>query len=193
MNAKKSTAPAEKNTRQVALIVLIGLILVGAIVADILYISTFSDKFEKIEKEYIVTSNKLTTAKIVHENLKYVKELVFKNMDFAGHPDSIRHESRFFEFFTTCINDLKLKLISVQPKRPETDDRITIYSYEVELEGDFFKFGELCAKLENSRRLVSVENFEVSLVTEKEKYAGGAQHKKIHVKMRLNTYRISEG
>jgi len=166
--------------------------IIGVIVGDRMYVSKFQAKFTELEKQRIITSNKLTTAKIVHENLFHVRDLVFKNMDFPGQPDTVHHESHFFDFITTCVNDLKLKLVSVEPKRPVVRGRITTYSYDIEIEGDFFKFGELCAKFENSRRIISLESFNVSLVDKSEKAAGGAEKKAIHVKMSLNTYRVQK-
>jgi len=174
------------------LVIIMVLAIIGIIVGDRMYVSKFQEKFRELEKQRIITSNKLTTAKIVHENLFHVRDLVFKNMDFPGQPDTIHHESHFFDFITTCVNDLKLKLISVEPKRPVVRGRITTYSYDIEVEGDFFKFGELCAKFENSRRIISLESFKVSLVDKSEKSEGGAEKKAIHVEMTLNTYRVQK-
>lgn len=174
------------------LLAVAGLGIIGFFIADKLYISKFEEKFRKLEEEYLVTSNKLTTVRIIHEDLNHVRDLVFKNMDFPGQPDTIQHESHFFDFITTCVNDLKLKLVTVKPKRPVVKDRITTYQYDIEVDGDFFKFGELCAKFENSRRIVSLEDFKVSLVNKSEKAAGGAEKKEIHVEMKLNTYRVKK-
>lgn len=168
------------------------LAIIAVILTDRLYVSKFQEKFEALEKKRIITSNKLNTARIVHENLNHVRDLVFKNMDFEGQKDTIHHESHFFEFVTTCVNDLKLKLVSVEPKRPVTKDRITTYSYRIEVEGDFFKFGELCSKFENSRRIVSLETFDVSLAGKGEKKRGGAEQKTIKVKINLDTYRVKK-
>lgn len=174
------------------LVIFMILVIIGIIVGDRMYVSKFQDKFRELEKQRIITSNKLTTAKIVHENLFHVRDLVFKNMDFPGQPDTIHHESHFFDFITTCVNDLKLKLVSVEPKRPTVRGRITTYTYAIEVEGDFFKFGELCAKFENSRRITSLESFKVSLVDKSEKAAGGAEKKAIQVEMTINTYRVQK-
>jgi len=84
---------------------------VALVVADRLYVSKLEKEFRSLENQRIVTSNKLATAKIVHENLNHVRDLVFKNMDFPGQHDSITHETHFFDFLTTCVNDLKLKLV----------------------------------------------------------------------------------
>ena len=172
------------------LIVILGII--GVIVADRQYVSKFQEKFRVLEKQRIVTSNKLATAKIIHENLHHVRDLVFKNMDFPGQKDTIHHESHLFDFITTCVNDLKLKLVSVKPERPATQDRVTTYTYNINVDGDFFKFGELCAKFENSRRIVSLESFKVSLVDKSEKRSGGAEKKAIHVEMTIDTYRVKK-
>jgi hypothetical protein len=166
------------------------LFVIGAILTDVMYVSKLKGKFLELEKQRIVTSNKLATAKIVHENLNHVRDLVYKNMDFPGQTDSISHETHFFEFVTSCVNDLKLKLLSVKPKRPVTVDRITTYSYDIEVEGDFFSYGELCSKFENSRRLVTLKAFSVTLIEKDEKTAGGPENKRIGVKMLLDTYRV---
>lgn len=168
------------------------LAVIGVVIADVIYVSKIQKKFLELEKQRIVTSNKLATAKIVHENLNHVRELVFKNMDFPGQVDSISHETHFFEFVTTCVNDLKLKLISVKPKRPVVDGRITTYSYDIEVEGDFFSFGELCSKFENSRRIVTMKAFSVTLMEKGEKSAGGPENKRIGIKMLLDTYRVKK-
>jgi hypothetical protein len=178
--------------KQHILIILAILSVIGAICTDVMYVSKLRVRFLELEKQRIVTSNKLATAKIVHENLNHVRDLVFKNMDFPGQADSISHETHFFEFVTSCVNDLKLKLLSVKPKRPVTNGRITTYSYDIEVEGDFFSFGELCSKFENSRRLVTLQAFAVTLIEKDEKTAGGPEHKRISIKMLLDTYRVKK-
>src|SRR6185369_17296320 len=92
-----------------------GVAAVFAIAADILYTSRFVPRFKEIEKQRIVTSNQLATAKIVSENLNHVRDLVYRNMQFPGQKDSIPQETQLFDFLTTCVNDLKLKLVSVRP------------------------------------------------------------------------------
>jgi hypothetical protein len=167
------------------------LAIAAAVLADRYYVSKFEGRFLALEKQRIVTSNKLATAKIVYENLNHVRDLVFKNMDFPGQTDTITNETYFFDFMTTCVNDLKLKLVAVKPLRPVVQDRVTIYGYDIEIEGDFFKFGELCSKLENSRRLASIETFGVSLLSERERPGGGA-YKGVKIAMRVNTYRVKK-
>ena len=188
----------------IAIILLIAVIVgFGTVIwADRSHMPKYKQEFIKIEKQRIVTTNKLTTAKIVQENLNHVRELVFNNMDFPGQPDTVDHETQFYNFVTTCINDLKLKLVSVKPVKPKAAGRITTYGYDVEIEGDFFKFGELCAKFENNRRIVSVETFDVDLIDKgktdrhndpKVKYIAPANdYKGVKIKMRVNTYRIKK-
>jgi hypothetical protein len=173
-------------------LLLIAIAAVIAVVAvDKMYTSKLETKFVELEKQRIITSNKLATAKIVYENLNHVRDLVFKNMDFPGQGDTIPPESIFFDFLTTCVNDLKLKLVSVKPRRPEVSGQMTIYGYDIEIEGDFFKFGELCAKFENSRRIISLESFNVGLLSDKNSQR--SETKDIGVKLRVNTYRVKKG
>jgi Tfp pilus assembly protein PilO len=168
------------------------IVLLGVILVDSMYVSNLKKEFTTLEKQRIVVSNKLATAKIVHENLNHVRDLVLANMDIPGNKEDGTQESKFFEFITTCVNDLKLKLVSVKPLRPIKQGRITTYSYNIIVEGDFFSFGELCSKFENSRKIVSLEAFEVSLVDKNELKSGGAENKVITVKMKLDTYRVSK-
>lgn len=166
------------------------LILVGGLLVDQMYIKKLKKDFLALEKERIETTNGLATAKIVHENLNHVRDLVFENMDFPNRQDTVDHEAHIFNFITTCINDLKLKLLSVKPLRPMTVDLVTTQGYDIEMAGDFFKFGELCSKFENSRRIISLESYAVGLSGKEEKSAGGPLNKGINVKMRINTFRV---
>jgi hypothetical protein len=187
----------KKGEALLAVLAVIGVALLGL---DRFYTSRFESKFSEIERQRIITSNKLATAAIVYENLNHVRELVFENMDFPGQKDSISHESVFFEFLTTCINDLKLKLVSIKPVRPVTAGNITTYAYDIDIEGDFFKFGELCAKFENSRRIISLESFDVSLIEGDRPQGRGARfggqesalYKGLKIRMRVNPFRIKK-
>lgn len=171
------------------LLVFLLLLTAGVVGVDRMYISKFEAQFLELEKQRIITSNKLATAKIVYENLNHVRDLVFKNMDFPGQEDTASHESIFFDFLTTCVNDLKLKLVSVRPVAPVTKNKITTYGYDIEIEGDFFKFGELCAKFENSRRIISLEDFDVDLNGDKKKQS---ENSSIKIRMHVNTFRIKK-
>ncbi|MDR0305840.1 MAG: type 4a pilus biogenesis protein PilO [Chitinispirillales bacterium] len=197
MNDKGSKKNTNSSVSGAALILIFVIIaFAGVLAANHYYMPKFKKEFSKVEKERVITSNKLTTAKIVQENLNHVRELVFNNMDFANQPDTIDHETQFYNFVTTCLNDLKLKLVSFKPVNPITANRTTTYGYDVEIEGDFFKFGELCAKFENSRRIMAIESFDVDLInTDNRNHDPKTQApevKDIKVKMRVNTYRISK-
>ena len=188
-----------KNPSNLLLLLTISL-TVGIAGFDRVYLSRYEERFIELEKQRIITSNKLATAKIVYENLNHVHDLISSNMDFPGQKDTLQHESVFFDFLTTCVNDLKLRLISVKPARPVTANRITTFGYDIVVEGDFFKFGELCAKFENNRRIISVENFDVNTVEDigssgKQVFRSGAKSslfKGLSVSMRVNTYRLKK-
>jgi len=168
----------------------LALAIATAVAGDRLYVSKFESRYRALEKQRIYVSNQLATAKIVQENLKHVRELVFENMDLAGHRDTVPPEARFFSFITQCVNDLKLVLISVKPTKPSVEGRITTMGYDLEFEADFFTLGELFAKFENSRRLVSVQNFEIAASSDAGN--GDASGKSVRVKMMLNTYRVKK-
>ncbi len=175
------------------ILVIVLLLTVGVITADRIYVSKFTERFKEIEKKRIITSNKLATAKIVHENLFHVRDLVYRNMMLKGVNDTVNFETELFQFLTTCIGDLKLKLIEVSPGRPSKKDRVETVIYDVEIEGDFFNFGELCAKLENSRRIISLKTYSVVLADKKSKVKNNKnKNNRIRVNMGLETYLIDK-
>jgi hypothetical protein len=179
-------------------------ILVAFICVDRLVMANYEPAFKKLETQRIITSNKLASAKIVYENLNHVRDLVQKNMIFPGQKDSVTHETIFFDFITTCVNDLKMKLISCKPATPLVAGQLTTYGYDIELQGDFFSLGELCSKFENSRRIIAMTSFEVNLAGNEQGYDESGRHqqndptwqsgnKGIVLKMHVNTYRIRKG
>ncbi|MBN1128207.1 MAG: hypothetical protein JXA71_04440 [Chitinispirillaceae bacterium] len=184
----------------IILSVVVGAVLIAFVIVDRLIVVSFKPTFEKLEHQRIIISNKLASAKIVYENLNHVRDLVQKNMIFPGQVDTVTHESIFFDFITTCVNDLKMKLVSCKPTPPVVTGVITTYGYELELEGDFFSFGELCSKFENSRRLTTLNSFQVNLRSadfnqSEETYfrkPSAGSNKDIVIKMNVNTYRIKK-
>jgi hypothetical protein len=166
------------------------LLLPAAVLVDQLYVKNLKMDFLQLEKERIETTNGLATAKIVHENLNHVRDMVFENMDFPNKRTPIDHEERVFDFITSCLNDLKLTLVSVKPLRPQVNGLVTTLGFDIEMTGDFFTFGELCAKFENSRRLFSLVSYKVSLNDKEETSSGSPRNKAIKVTMRVNTFRV---
>ncbi|MDR2592479.1 MAG: hypothetical protein LBC59_06710 [Chitinispirillales bacterium] len=194
----KATNKSSINNLATLLLILVAVAFVGVLLANSYYMPRFKKEFTRIEKERIIVSNKLATAMIVQENLNHVRDLIFNNMELPGRPDTVNREAQFFEFVTACVNDLKLKLVSVKPAVPVTDGRITTYGYDVVIEGDFFRFGELCAKFENNQRIVSIESFDVNLISDidREKRQSitdfKTDNKGISVIMRVNTYWVGK-
>ncbi|MBD3316975.1 MAG: type 4a pilus biogenesis protein PilO [Chitinivibrionales bacterium] len=173
------------------MLAVVGAAFLGALAGDRFLLSGYGRSFEQLQRQWITTANKLATAKILHENLNHVRELVFENMAFDEKGGSVPHQQRFFEFLTTCVNDLKMELTAVEPLRPQTKGRIVTYAYNVELVGDFFSLGELCAKLENSRRIFTLETFEVRSA-EKGGAASIRKGNDLLVTMKINTYRVNK-
>jgi len=173
---------------------LLGALLLAYVGFDVFVLSTFEKRFKALERERIVTSNQLATAKIIAENLNHVQDLVFKNMDFVGNQDTTGVDMGFFQYLSQCANDLKLQILRVQPLPKTSKDRVTTFGYEVEMQGDFFSFGEFCSKLENNRRILTLAGFELTPLSVKNP-AGGplattSGVRALRMKMRLNTYRV---
>jgi Tfp pilus assembly protein PilO len=164
-------------------------LLVAYIVFDLFYFSKYQKRFKSIEKERIVTSNKLATAKIISENLKHVRELVFDNMEFANKQDSVGNDMALYKYLTESANDLKMRLVSISPRHSETKGRVTTFGYNVELEGDFFSFGEFCSKLENNRRIMALTQFTLAPLNDK---GDGivSSRRALSIKLQLNTYKV---
>jgi hypothetical protein len=185
----------------IILSIVVGLVLIAFVIVDQLIVSHFVPTFKTLETQRIITSNKLASAKIVYENLNHVRDLVQKNMTFPGQKDSVSYETIFFDFITTCVKDLKMKLVSCKPAIPLISGNITTYGYDLELEGDFFSFGELCSKFENSRRIITVNTFDVNLKAgeqsgneaEFRRNLLNPENKGITIRMHVNTYRIQKG
>lgn len=187
------------------LLVAMAVAAIGVIPADLFYTSRFVPRFKELEKQRIVTSNQLATAKIVSENLNHVRDLVYRNMDFAGHKDSASQQTILFDFLTSCVNDLKMRIVSVRPLPPSTSGRVSTYGYDIQLEGDFFSFGELCSKLENSRRVMAMTSFDVTensrdnhaepaMKAGKGSVAAPAPGRKgVTIKLHLDTFRVGKG
>lgn len=144
------------------ILAVMAVIAIALVPADLYYTSRFVSRFKAVENARIITSNQLATAKIVSENLNHVRDLVYKNMEFAGQTNTLTQESILFDFLTSCVNDLKMKLISVKPNLPSVAGPVTTYGYDIQLEGDFFSFGEFCSKLENSQRLLALTSFDIA-------------------------------
>jgi hypothetical protein len=173
-------------------------VLIMFIAVDRAVVATIEPTFKTLEMQRVITANKLASAKIVYENLNHVRDLVQKNMIFPGQKDSVSHETIFFDFLTTCANDLKMKIVSCKPSLPAVHGKTTVYGYDIELEGDFFSLGELCSKFENSRRIVSVKTFSVDLKSDQGEETASqgtapSGNKGITIKMHVNTYRIQKG
>ncbi len=168
------------------------LLCVAAVVADRWYVPKLRAQYEEVEKKRLETANKLTTARIIQENLHHVRDLVFSNMVVPGVPDTVTVETEFFRFMTESVQDLKLMLVSLKPISPRVEDRVTTFPYEIELEGDFFKFGELCTKLENNRRIIALTDYEVTLMQPSEDidFRLLNQNQPVRIKMRLETYQV---
>jgi Tfp pilus assembly protein PilO len=168
---------------------------IAFLVADLIILSKFEKKFISLERERIVTSNQLATAKIIAENLNHVRDLVFQNMIFPGRKDSVSVDMGMYSFLTECARDLKVKLIRVQPLPVEQNGRITTYKYDVQMECDFFSFGEFCSKLENNRRIVALSQFELSSIGSDKQGPSDdnpspSSRRGLALKLQLNTYQV---
>ncbi len=172
------------------ILILLSVVLAGFLIADALYLSKFENNFQALERERIVTSNQLATAKIISENLNHVRDMVFQNMTFPGRKDTVGVDLGLYTFLTECSRDLKMKLLRIQPQTKQTKGRIVTYGYDVDMEGDFFSFGEFCSKLENNRRIIALTRFDLSTASAKDGASPTSSHRALSLKLHLNTFQV---
>lgn len=157
---------------------------------DRFYLPRLAKELKETEEKTVALANKLNTARIIQENLHHVRDLVFQNMEVPGYKDTLGVETSLFRFLTESIQDLKLDLVSVKPLPPRVKGRITVFPYEIEVEGDFFKFGELCSKYENSRRIINLRDFKVELINASDDITERMKNlnQPVSIKMSIETY-----
>ena len=97
-----------------------------------------------------------------------------------------------------------MKLVSVRPVKPSTLGRVTTFGYDIELEGDFFSFGELCSKLENSRRVIALTSFALTQTSRSTSSANDGKTEKgisrplpdrrsVTIRIHLDTFSVKKG
>lgn len=179
------------------LIVFLGLIF---FFVDMLYITPINEEIITIEKEIIKKNNELLSAKIVSKNMKRVRKLISinTNIEIVGVLEKERKSqyTNFYSFLTTCINDLKIELMSIKPEENFKKGRVEKSPYILSIRCDFFKLGELISKFENSERILSIPELDIQSIerssSEKKKLSPFGVHN-LHVKMKIITNLIKKG
>ncbi|MCX6640672.1 MAG: type 4a pilus biogenesis protein PilO [bacterium] len=120
------------------------------------------DKITALDREIRSKNERLISAEILAQELDLVSTLIERNLALSAQ-DSLAEDASmpFLDAVTQLLQDLDIKLISVEPKPRRTQLDHIKTPYDLTVECTYAKFGELVNKLEQSERLVTVESFSV--------------------------------
>jgi Tfp pilus assembly protein PilO len=119
-------------------------------------------QISELDKQIRQENEKLISAEILSQELDLVAQLIERNLATSAQ-DSLAEDASmpFLNFVTNLLQQLEIKLISLEPKkrRSQLDHIKTPYALAVEC--SYEDFGKLITELEKSERLISVESFVV--------------------------------
>jgi hypothetical protein len=131
-----------------------------AVAADLAYLSRFKDRYQKIQSEKIQTSHQLATARIISENLPYVRDLVFHNMEFPGSQNENQAEAILLEFLSESIDVSGMTLVDFMPDKSTQGGARSTYRYRLKLSGSLDEVEAFARRMETHRRLISIVELE---------------------------------
>jgi hypothetical protein len=186
-------------------------ILVAFLGFHIFLAQGLAEEIKDLEQKRIVKYNEYVSATILSENLNRVAKLINANMNIQigtkGKKGGKIPYSRtvFYNFITQCLRDLKITLVNFEQVEPSVKGRVKHEPYVVQILCDFFRFGELVSKFENSEKIVSLDKFSVEKrgdiydadsgpsVSSKDlgSLKGRFERDNLKVKLNLETFRIS--
>mgnify|MGYP001231712052 CR=1 FL=1 len=124
------------------------------------YKMSFNDKpdiIAELAENQENNNEKYITAQLLSSSLDRVYNLFELNL--AESISDKKNESSsidFLDYLTDLMNDLEIKILSIEPKS-SIKKRNNIYNpYEVEIKASYEKFGKLILNLEKSRRLIEI-------------------------------------
>ncbi len=142
-------------------------LLTAFLVFHFVVVRPLPDEIAALETIRVKKSNDLLGAKIVSENLSRVSRLINANMDIELDTSQTTRRWRryartvFYDFVTECLNDLKIPLTNFDQLPIQAQAGANSESYKLEVLSDFFRFGELATKFENSEKIISLDRFDV--------------------------------
>ena len=141
-------------------IILSSITILILIIVEIGYNISFKDKPDKVEglsEEQEKNNEKYITAQLLSSSLDRVYNLFELNL--AESRSDKKNESAsidFLDYLTDLMNDLEIKILSIEPKS-SIKKRHNIYNpYVIEIKASYEKFGKLILNLEKCRRLIEI-------------------------------------
>jgi len=113
-----------------------------------------------LEDEQVTVNEKLITAQILSESLDRVYNIFEHNLAL-NKKDLINENSSmdFLNNLTDLLNKLEIKILHLKPSVLRKKGVYTYTPYEIIIQCDYDKFGKFITKIENSDRLIKIEEF----------------------------------
>jgi Tfp pilus assembly protein PilO len=120
----------------------------------------FPDQIGELDRRIHLENEKLISAEILAQEMRMVAELIERNLAVSSQ-DSLAEDASipFLNYLTNVLQDLDIKLISLEPKKRRTQVDHIKTPYGMSVECSYEDFGKLVTTLEKSERLITVESF----------------------------------
>jgi len=120
----------------------------------------FPSRITNLERTLRAENEKLISAEILAQEMQLVSELIEKNLATSSQ-DSLAEDASmpFLNYVTEILQDLDIKLITLEPKKRRTQVDYIKTPYSMAVECSYNEFGKLLTRLEKSERLITVESF----------------------------------
>lgn len=116
----------------------------------------------QLDNEINTKNEKLISADILAQEMDLVAKLIERNLALSAR-DSLAEDASmpFLNYVTLLLQDLEIKLVSLEPKRSRTQIDHIKTPYAIVIECTYEEFGKLVTQLEKSDRLITFESFMV--------------------------------
>jgi Tfp pilus assembly protein PilO len=117
-------------------------------------------QIERLDSEIDTKNEKLISAEILAQEMDLVAKMIERNLALSAQ-DSLAEDASmpFLDYVTSLLQDLEIKLISLEPKRQRSQIDYIKTPYAMVIECSYEEFGKLVNQLEKSARLITIESF----------------------------------
>lgn len=147
--------------KKILILVLIAIVFGGGfwIYYNLIY-PDIPDRITRFDREIKGKNERLISAEILAQEMDMVARLIERNLALSAQ-DSLAEDASmpFLNYVTELLQNLDIKLISMEPKRRRTQMDHIKTPYAMSVECSYEDFGQLVTLLEKSERLITVESF----------------------------------
>ena len=122
-----------------------------------------SDVITDLEEEQEQENEKFITAQLLSSSLNRVYNLFELNL--AEKRTDKKNESssiEFLDYLTDILNELEIKILSIEPKSSIKRAKNIYNPYEIDIQASYEKFGKFLSRMEESRRLIQIEEINLN-------------------------------